>query len=165
MPGDIARLIRCRHSWAGSDETVRHLGARNRISRTLWVGCIALAFVGAIATALLLARKDSRPSKSETTEAFLRDVRDANFAKAFTRLCPDEQRAEGQAGFVDNLEQAREKGQGLADYEFSIPFDRESLSARVALGTSRFADGSTGDLTIELGDRKSGGACINSWRL
>ena len=139
------------------------LGVRSRINRTLLlVFTLALA-AGVALTAVALVRSVRKLNRYATAEGFLRDLKDGRFAHAYQRLCSHEP-MESEASFVSRLQRASASGRGLRSYEYTIPFDRESLSAHTALGTATFADRSKGDITVELA-RLHSGICVAGWRL
>ncbi len=139
------------------------LGSRSRVDRVLLLLFVTVVAVGVVAT-LALVRSAARTGGPTVAAAFLSDLRDGRFQQAYERLCWQEQQNESRSDFVSRLAVARQSGQGLADYRYGIPFDRETLSSHVALGTATFTDASTGDLTLELGKRGSA-ACVGAWRL
>jgi hypothetical protein len=142
------------------------LPKRGGYKRLLWIlGSVGVLVLGGCGVGIFFAAK-SVTKNIGATNAFLRDVRDQQFAAAYGRLCPSEQAAGTAAQFAAGLQAAVADGHGVTSYDITSANTTENFgdgggTSRTASGTVTFANGQTEHLTFAL--YESGGRlCVLS---
>jgi hypothetical protein len=99
---------------------------------------------------------------TRAVHAYLLDLKNADYTKAYRRLCSPQESLEGYSA---RLAQARSRGHGIASFKLNLTFTNETLRLRSARGKVTFADGSVESVEYDVQplNSNSGPSCIDAF--
>ncbi len=99
---------------------------------------------------------------TRAVHAYLLDLKNADYAKAYSRICSPRESLEDYSA---RLADARSRGHGIASFQLNLTFTKETTRLRSTTGKVTFADGSVENVAydVEPLDSAGGPSCINTF--
>ena len=88
---------------------------------------------------------------SREVTAFLSDLREGRYSRAYDRVCHTATVPESRDGFVTRFAAAHDRGHGIASFQLRTTFADDSLSLTAAVGAVDFADGTSVSVLFNMG--------------